>query len=80
MSLRYLIVRMVVSIGLIIKNGLFSALLVPRKDAISTQPNTKTQFKLCGALKKLHRTKKGITRDKVSKVLVLLILPIVFMA
>ena len=46
------------------KSGIFSALLVPRKDSLSDNPKTTIQFKLCGALKKLHRTEKGITRGK----------------
>ena len=46
------------------KRGLFSALLVPQKDAIPSNPKSKIQFKLCGALKKLHLTEKGIPRGK----------------
>lgn len=48
------------------KRGLFSALLVPRKDAIPNDPKLKQkiQYKLVGALKKLHLTEKGIVHGK----------------
>ena len=48
------------------ERGLFSALLVPRKDAIPNDPNVKQkiQYKVVVALQKLHRTEKGIVRGK----------------